>query len=373
MKNAVSKLLILVALLWARVVLAQDVQELYDVAKGALLNGDYQTALDKVADAKARIMMDPNLDPNGVFKNRLLPKIEDAANAMASIASALEELYRSTQNELVFPDLSPSVEAVNQYTLQAKEASEQLLAQRDSILASYELDPEFRDALRNTPFFKQIEQLASAGIVEKLSQKFTEIALVLTDSIKAINSQYQMVVANLEKMKKAATASQAERKKLEGQLTELSQERANYMNAISEIIMGEAMTENEQTRMILLDQDLDNVFGNAIETEIKRIEAIGEVDSVGYKELLKNYARIKQYNQIFSKNNVTTDQTALLARYEAAIKNVKVIQPGGRNYLLYLGIAVAVIILLIIIYRVAAVSQKRKRVDSPPNPSGSAV
>ena len=370
MKNAVSKLLIMVALLWPTFVLAQDVQELYDAAKQALLNGDYQIALDKVADAKAQIMMDPNLDPNGVFKNKLLPKVENTANAMSSIASALEELYNATQTELIFPEVSPPVEAVNQYTQQAKQASEQLFAKRDSILSSYEIDPEFNIALRNTSAFKQIEQLASVGILQTLSEKFTEIALMLTDSIKAINSQYQTVTANLEKLKKATTTSKAERKKLEEQLAALSQERTNYMNAISEILMGEAMTENEQTRMILLDQNLDNVFSNAVISEIKRVEAIGEVDSVGYKELLKNYERIKKYNQIFAKNNVTADQSALLARYEAALKNVKVVQPEKRNYLLYFGIVIAGVILIVIIYKIAASFKKTKPIDMPPDQTG---
>jgi hypothetical protein len=373
MKNAVNKLLILVALLWASLVLAQDVQELYDAAKGALLNGDYSTALVKISDAKAQIAMDPNLDPNGAFADKLLPRLENAANALASVTNALEALYNSTQTELMFPDLAPSVEAVNQYTQQAKSASEQLLAKRDSILSSYELEPEFNNALRNTPAFKQIEQLASAGIVDKLSEKFNKIAFVLTDSIKSINSRYQTLASNLEKMKKSAAASQAERKKLEGQLAALSQERTNYMNAISEILAGEAVTENEQTRMILLDQNLDTVFGNAIETEIKRVQAISEADSAGYRELLKNYERIKQYNQVFAKNNVTGDQSARIARYEAAIKNVKVVQPGGRNYLLYLGIAVAGIILIFIIYKIIGSVKTKKAKDEPSDQAGATV
>ncbi len=289
MKNAVSKLLLVIALLWAPFVLAQDVQELYDAAKQSLLNGDYQAALDKISEAKDQIAMDPNVDPNGVFKNKLLPKIENTANAMISIANALEELFNSTQNELVFPDLSPSVEAVNQYTLQAKNVSEQLLAKRDSILSSYELDPEFRNAMSNAPSFKQVEQLAAVGIVEKLSDKFTALAVVLTDSINSISSQYKIAEANLEKMKKSAAASNAERKKLEKQLADLSQERLNYMNAISEILMGETAATTDQMQMVLLDQDLDTVFGNAIESEIKRVEAMGPVDSVAYKEVMKNY------------------------------------------------------------------------------------
>jgi lipoate synthase len=365
MKNAVNKLLVLVGLLWAQFALAQDVQELYDSAKGALLNGDYITALTKISDAKAQIGMDPKLDPNGVFKNKLLPKIENAANAMANIASALEQLYNTTQIELVFPDVSPSREVVNQYTQQAKNASEQLLAKRDSILASYELDPEFREALRNNPAFKQIEQFASAEIVEKLSQKFAGFVLVLTDSINAINSRYQTLATNLEKMKRSATASKADRKKLEEHLDLLSQERTNYMNAISEILMGETAAKNDQIQMILMDKNLDNVFNSAITSEIQRVEAISEVDSVGYKELLNNYERMKKYNEIFAKNNVTGDLSALLGQYEAAIKNVKVIQPGGHNYFLYLAIAAAGIILIFAIYKIVVSFKKTKKKDKP--------
>ena len=371
MKNVASKLLILVALLWTQLVLAQDVQELYDAAKQSLLNGDYVTALTKISDAKAQIVMDPRLDPNGVFKNKLLPKIENAANAMANISSALEQLYDTTATELVFPDVSPSTEIVNQFTQEAKTASEQLLAKRDSILASYELDPEFREALRSTPAFRQIEQFVSAGIVEKLSQKFSGFVLVLTDSINAINSRYQTVAANLEKIKKSATASKAERKKLEEQLATLSQERTNYMNAISEILMGETAAKNDQIQMILMDKNLDNVFSSAINSEIQRVQTIGEVDSVEYRELLDNYDRMKKYNEIFAKNNVAGDQSALLARYESVIKNVKVIQPARHNYLLYFAIAVAGLILIFVIYKIVASLKKKQPMENPSDQTGS--
>ena len=373
MKSVVNKLFILVVLVWAQFVLAQDVQELYNTAKQSLLNGDYVTALTKISDAKAQIVMDPRLDPNGVFKNRLLPKIENAANAMANISSALEQLYDTTATKLIFPDISPSTEVVNQFTQEAKTASDQLLAKRDSILASYELDPEFREALRNTFAFKQIEQFASAGIVEKLSQKFSGFVLVLTDSINAINSRYQTIAANLEKLKKTATAGRAERKKLEEQLASLSQERTNYMNTISEILMGETTAKNDQIQMILMDKNLDNVFSSAINSEIQRVQTIGEVDSVGYKELINNYDRMKKYNEIFAKNNVAGDQSASLARYEAAIKNVKVIQPARRNYLLYLAIAVAGVILIFVIYRIVASLKKKQPMESQPDQTGSSV
>ncbi|MCU0645262.1 MAG: hypothetical protein MUC94_13525 [bacterium] len=370
MKNAISKLLILVVLLWTQSVMAQDIQDIYDSAKASLLDGNYITALTKISDAKAQIVMDPQLDPNGVFNTRLLPKLEATANSMANIGSALEALYNTAQTESIFPDLSPSLEAVNQYSQYARNTSEQLIAKRDSILSSFELDPEFRDALRNTPAFKQIEQFASAGIVEMLSEKFTDIVLVLTDSINSINFQYETVVANLEKMKKSATASKAERKKLEDQLAALSQERTNYMTAISEILVGETSAKNDQVQMILMDKNLDNVFYSAITSEIQRVEAIGEVDSVGYRELQKNYDRMKKYNEIFAKNNVTGDQSALLARYEAAIKNVKVIQPAQPNYLLYFGIAAAGLILIYVIYKIVASAKKTKTKDKPMEQTG---
>lgn len=360
MKNAISRWLLGVVIIWSSAALAQDVQQIYESAKAALLNGDYQTALVKISDARAQIAMDPQLDPNGAFQNRLLPKLENAANSMASIVTALEELYSSTEIELVFPDLKPSVEAVNQYTQQARSASEQLVARRDSILASVELAPEYRDALRNTFAFKQIERLALVEIVQRLSEKFTDIALVLTDSIAAINAQYQTVAANLEKLKRASAASSAERKKLEEKLAALSQERANYMNAISEILIGDSSPEKEQMRMVLLDQNLNDVFGTAISTEIKRVSALGTIDSSAYKDIAKNFERMKKYNEIFLKNNVAGDQSALLAQYEAAIKNLKVVQPTGGVSSRYFILAAIGIILIFIIYKIVT-SPKPKR------------
>ncbi|MDZ7264758.1 MAG: hypothetical protein ONB16_09255 [candidate division KSB1 bacterium] len=361
MKNVISKWLLVVSIIWASAVLAQDIQETYDAAKAALLRGDYQVALVKISDARAHIAADPQLDPNGVFQNRLLPNLENDANTMASIITALEELYSSTEIELVFPDLKPNVEAVHLYTQQARSASEQLISRRDSILASVELAPEYRDALRNTVAFKQIERLASVEIVEKLSEKFTDIALVLTDSIAEINSQYQTLAANLEKLKKASASSQAERKKLEEKLAALSQERANYMNAISEMLIGDNSTEKDQMRIVLMDQNLSDIFGTAITTEIKRVNALGgAIDSSAYRDIIQNYERMKRYNEIFMKNNVAGDQSALLAQYEAAIKNIKVVQPTTGTPIRYFILAVIGLILIFVIYKIVT-SQKTKR------------
>lgn len=370
MKNAASKLVILIVLLWAQLAVAQDVQEIYDSAKGALLKGDYITALTKISDANAQIVMDPRLDPNGAFKNRLLPKLENTANAMASVASALQQIYSATQTEITFPDAFPSAEAIAQYTQLAKNTSEQLLAKRDSILSSVEIEPEFREALRNTSAFKQIEQYTSIGMVEMLSEKFADIVLVLSDSISSINLRYEMAVMNLEKMKKTAAASKTERKKLEDQIATLSQERSNYLNAISEILVGETSAKNDQVQMILMDKNLDNVFGSAITSEIQRVETISEVDSAGYRELLNNFERMKKYNEIFAKNNVTGDQSDLLARYEAAINNVKVIQPAERNYLLYVAIAAAGLILIYVIYKIVVSMKKTTLKDKEMEQTG---
>lgn len=364
MKSVLSKLLILTALLLAQTLMAQDIQDLYDDAKQALLNGNFEIALNKISEAKTQIMIDPNLDPNGAFMNKLLPKVENAANNMAGASKALEELYAAIQASLTFPDLAPSKEAVDQYTQLAKKASSDLMAKRDSILAAYELDPEFREALRNTPGFTQIEQLASVGVMEKLSEKFVKIAVVLTDSLKSIDTRYKTVEAKLEKMKKAATAGKVEHDKLQKQLAELSQERLNYMSTISEMLVGEASAENPQMRMTLMESNVENVFSGVIMSEIKRVKEITEIDSVGYKQLMKNYQRMKNYNAIFAKNNISQDQTVLLAKYEAAIKAVNVEEPGKYKVVLYLAIGVVVLVLLFAFYKFGA--SKKKPTDVPP-------
>ncbi|MDZ7330532.1 MAG: hypothetical protein ONB31_00980 [candidate division KSB1 bacterium] len=367
MKNVVSRFIFLIALCWGTFVIAQDIQEMYDAAKQALLQGDYMLALTRISDAQAQIEIDPNLDPNGVFGKKLLPKLQTVANNMAAIIRSLEALYAQAQVESVFPDLPPSVESVTQYTQMARSMSEKLIAHRDSILSIYELEPEFKLAIRNLPSVRQIEQFASIGIMDRLSSKFSLLAEVLTDSIRSINTRYAALTEDLEKLKRSAAASRAERKKLEQQLAALSQERDNYMHAISEMLMGLPTAENETRQMILLDQNLDTAFSTAIETEIKRVEAMTEVDSLGHKELLKNFERMKQYNQIFTKNNVAADHSALLARYEAAIQRVKVVQPEKTNYVFYIGIALAVLILGFIIYQFVVSSRKRKTAKESPD------
>jgi hypothetical protein len=373
MKHAPNKLILLVALLMAQLLFAQDIQDLYDEAKQALLNGDYQIALNKVSEAKTQIMIDPNLDPNNTFMNKLLPKVERAATSMQNIVQALNALYSEMQTSISFPDLPPTRDAVDQYAQQAKKASADLLSKRDSIFAANELDAEYRDALRNTVGYKNIEQLATVGIVEKLSEKFVKIASVLSDSLNNIDQRYKTVEAKLEKMKKEAKAGKAEHEKLQKQLAQLSEDRMNYMSTISEMLIGEATAENPQMRMTLMENNVENVYSGVILSEIKRVQAIVETDSAGYKQMMKNFQRIKDYNRIFMNNKVAKDQTPLLAKYEQAIKNVKITEPGKYNFLLYGAIALVVVILLFAVYKMGAAGKKTAvpeppKSQAPPNP-----
>jgi chromosome segregation ATPase len=367
MKNVIKISIVLFILILGYNLPAQDIEQLYEQAKSALLQGDYAKASTLVADAQQRIQLDPNLDPNGAYTKKLLPRLEQAADNMEEIAKALDALYTSTQSGLVFPDLPPSLEAVQQYTTMVKEASQQLLARRDSILASHELDPEFREAVRKVPNYSQVEQLATSGIIQQLSDKFAHIAVALTDSLKSIDKRYQDLTAQLEKMKKSATAGRAEREKLQQQLTQLSQERLNYMNTISEMLIGEPTPENQQMRAALIDNNLETVFSNVIQNETKRVQEIGEVDSSGYKELVEQYDRLQNYNQVFIKNNIVRDQSELLAKYQAAINGVKVLGPAKFKLWLWILLPfLAIVLLLVIIY--VQINRKSKNTTLTPPP-----
>ena len=350
MKNAIKILTVFFILILGYNLPAQDIEQLYKQAKSALLDGDYAKASTMVADMQQRIQLDPNMDPNGAYTKKLLPRLEQAADNMEEIAMALDALYKNTQSTLVFPELPPSADAVQQYTDMVKKASQQLLTRRDSILASHELDPEFREAVRKVQTYSQVEQLATSGIIQQLSDKFAGIAVVLTDSLKSIDKRYQDLTAQLEKMKKSATTNRAEREKLQKQLAQLSQERMNYMNTLSEMLIGEPTPENQQLRSALIDNNVGTVFNGVIQNEIKRVQDISEVDSAGYKELVKQYERLRNYNQIFIKNNITEDQSVALAKYLAAVNGVKVLSPTKFNFVLWILIPFLAIVILLIIY-----------------------
>ncbi len=368
MKNVNKVAAVLLILFLGSTLFAQDIEQLYEQARSTLLAGDYQRAAALIADAQQRIQLDPNLDPNGAYTKKLLPRLEQAADNMAEIAKALDALYQSTQTGTVLPELPPSPEAVDQYTALVKDASQQLLTKRDSILASHELDPEFREAIRKVQSYAQVEQLATTGIIQQLSDKFTYMAVAFTDSLKSLDLRYQELTAQLEKMKKSATASRAERDKLQAQLTQLSQERLNYMNTISEMLIGEPTAENEQMRTALINNNLENVFSSVIQNETNRVQQLEQVDSTGYKELVKQFDRLKNYNQIFLKNNIAQDQAGLLIQYEAAIKNVKVLTPTKFNFWLWIILPLAIIMLAIIIYRIIKLVPKEPNTPPPPAP-----
>jgi hypothetical protein len=368
MKNVIKHLTVLFILsLGFSTLLAQDIEQLYEQAKSALLQGDYQNAYSLIADAQQRIQLDPNLDPNGAYDKKLLPRLEKAADNMAAMARALDTLYQHSQTGLVFPELPPSREAVEQYTTMVKEMSQKIQVQRDSILAVYELDPEFREAVRKINNYTQVEQLASTGIIQQLSEKFSGFAAVLTDSLKSIDERYKNLTAQLEKMKKSSTAGKAEMEKLQKQLTQLSRERLNYMTTISDMLVAEPAAENEQMRAALIDNNIENVFSGVIQNEIKRLQTISEIDSAGYKELLKQLDRVKNYNRIFTRNNIAQDQSTLLIQYEAAIRNLNVLSPQKFNFWLWIVLPLAIILLAVIIYLLTGrKSRKPPTVASPP-------
>lgn len=361
MKSANSWIIILLVLL-APVLYAQDVQDLYEQAKDALKAADYQTCLDKVAAAKAEISRDAKLDPNGVFMKRLLPEVEVNGQNMAAIMLALEELYDASQGEIAFSDHGLSQDAVAAYYLEARTASDELQRKRDEILSSRDLAPEYRNALLKAPVLTRIEKLASTGIMEKLTAKFSQMVGVLTDSLITIDNRYKMAEARLVKLQKSAAASKQEIEKIKSQMAQLNTERLSYINTISEMLAGEASAEMEPIRVALSENQVDDVFRGVIESEIRRVQGITAVDSAGYKELMKDYDRIRNYNRIFAKNSIAPDQTALLASYEAAIKAIKIEEPKKTNLtMLYI---LAGLLLLLILIAIIKLSSGKKQ--SPP-------
>jgi predicted transcriptional regulator len=360
MKNA-NRWILLLLVLAAPLLYAQDVQELYEQAKEALKSADYQTCLDKVAAAKAEISQDAKLDPNGVFMKRLLPEVETNGQNMASIMLALEELFENSQSGVTFADLGLTQEAVNSYFEQARDASDELQRKRDEILASRDLAPEYKTALLRAPILARIEKLASTGIMEKLTARFSQMVGVLTDSLAAVDNRYRMAEARLAKVQKSAAASRQEIEKIKGEMAKLNAERLSYINTISEMLAGEASAEMEPIRVALSENQVDDVFRGVIESEIRRVKGITLIDSVGYKELLKDYDRIRNYNRIFAKNSIAPDQAALLASYEAAIKAVPVEEPKRTNWtMIYIIAGVFLVLLLITLYKLSSGSKKEK-------------
>jgi hypothetical protein len=373
MKNVINVLTIICCLCLVNQVFAVDINELFEQAQNALMEGDYNEALIKVNEARTLIMVDPNLDPNEVYFNKLLPKIETVAGKMESIDKQLDTLFHVTADNVVFVEIASSPDAVLQYLEQVRRAGSMLIEKRDSIYSLYDFKPEYRDGLRKIPNSKKIELLAGIGIIEQMVEKFEQIVIVLTDSIQSIDTRYRTATDELKNMKKLVGADKSKIKKLEKELAQLSEERLNYLNTISEMLMGEPSPEKEKIQTSLVDKNVGAVFSNMIRSEITRIKEIGEVDSTGYKELYAHYQRIKNYNNIFSKNKVTQDQSELLAQYEAAIKNVNVTAAAPKYVTwLYIAIPVLLLIFFIIIYKINSAKKKQAApVEDPPEVKGS--
>ena len=352
-------LVFIITLCLASFSMAQDLQSTYEEAKNALLEGDYRTSLIKIADVKNQIQADPKIDPNQTFANKLLPPLEANANRVADIAAQLEALYNTSTAGLMFPDLFPSQEAVDQYNQHAQMFSTDLYSKRDALLNDLELAPEFREALRKIPVVQNIEVLATKTVMQRLSEKVNQVAEVFVDSLKAVDGRYKQAQEKIAVLMQNASANKAEMQRLKKEMEKLSEDRMHYMSAISQMLEGEATSEIMPLRQTLSETQVQDSFSQIIQAEIARLEGITSVDSLGYKELLKSYERIKNYNQIFLQNNISADQSLLLAQYEAALKSVKVVEPSKIKLGVVAGIVVAIwgLVVIVIIY---AMRKRRK-------------
>jgi archaellum component FlaC len=370
MKNAI-KILCIGLIFFNLSLFAQDLQEVYAEAKSALLEGNVEKALLQISVAHAMIDEDPNIDPNGNFKNKLLPKLEDTANNMNAAIKALEELNFSSQQQMSVDSLDSSLEGVSTFTQLAKSVSNSAIEKRDSILALYDLDAQYAEALRKSPAYQQMDQFVTQGIMDTLSGKFIVFAGDFTENLNRLNENFKKVSDELNKMKKSASANRSEIKKLEKELEEVSQERLNYMNAISEMLKGEGVSENAELNAQFLENNVEGIFTEMVQTEIERIKGLTEVDSATYKDLMKNYNLIKEYNSIFIKHNISTDQSELLAQYERAIRNLNVVAEEKYNPYLIGGIIGGIVIIFLLVYllsRSKGTAKPEKPVSSPPPP-----
>lgn len=336
-------------------IIAQDIQSIYEECKNALLKGEYAYALDRIADAHKLIESDPNLDPNQVFSNRLLPALEVNAINMGEIFKSLNKLYNDYSSKSVLSELPPGMEAVQKYNQEAQKFATELLNKREIIFNSFELDAIYRDVVRNAETAKKIEQMASVMVVQMLSQKYQGVVTDLVDSLKFINEQFNLAQAKLEKLSTTSTTNRGEIRKMQSELSHLSQERLNYVNALTQMLMSESNTDIIPLRQALIENQVESVFTNMIKTETKRLVTISFIDSTGYKELMKEFERMQSYNQIFMQNKIAEDKSPLLLQYQKTLRAIKIHEPSKINWqLIYvLLVAVGVIIGLFLVRKKA--------------------
>jgi hypothetical protein len=320
---------------------AQDIQSTYEECKNALLKGEYTYAMDRIADAQKLIESDPNLDPNQVFANKLLPALEVNAINMGEIFKSLNKLYNDYSSKAIFSDLPASMESVQKYNQEAQKFTTELLKKREIIFNSFELEAIYRDVVRKSETSRKIEELASVLVVQLLSQKYNGVVTNVVDSLKIIDKQYGIAQAKLETLSKASAASKADIRKIQSELSRLSQERLNYVNALTQMLVSESSTDITPLRQALIENQVESVFTNMIKTETKRLVTITAVDSTGYRELVKEFERMQSYNQIFMQNRITEDKSPLLLQYQKALRAIQIKEPSKVNWQLLFVLLVA--------------------------------
>ncbi|MDZ7315455.1 MAG: hypothetical protein ONA69_02475 [candidate division KSB1 bacterium] len=333
---------------------AQDLQEYYASAKDALLAADPRKAQQLIGEAKTLLEDDPRLDPNGMFSRRLLPQIERYAEAMAQLLTKLEELAAQGNIQIEWPDLPASTEAVQQYAAIAKEKSEQLLASRSRLLAESDLPSEFREALRQSLPYRQIDRAVSTGIVEQLTRRFVGITSALVDSLKGVNRRYANLSKALEKAKRTPAVSQSEISKLNEQLVQVTRERDKLLQTLAKMLQADVGEDVKPVTKALERQNLETIFTNTLNSEIKYLRSVKEVDRQTYQNLLKGYERLESYNKIFVNTGVAKDKSEQLRELKASIDQLKVTgrRPSPMLFFILLGIVLTVGFL--ILFRLAS-------------------
>ncbi len=364
MTSGIGKALLLLFLLTA-VLAAQDVQELYDEAREALLAADPAAAERKVDLAMKLLEEDPRLDPNGLFRKKLLPKIKSDAAAMAAALQVFDELTREEQASLAFPDLPPTAAAVGKYAETAKEASERALRRRDQLVEAANLSPEYREALRRSAACRRLEAWAGEGVIDALAEKIGALADALIDSLRAADRRYAELQKQLARLKSSTASSRGEIEKLRKQVDELSAERLKYIDTLAQMLQADLPADVKPVKIAMAERNVGSVFRGVVQSEIKRVRETKEIDAASYRQMQEGYERLVRYHKVFVENGLSADQTALLKEYKSALDRMHVVKHRKWDSKMYLTVMISVALVVIV---GLLIRQKKREAAAPTQP-----
>ena len=153
---------------WAGQVQA-DPAELYERARAEMKQGDLERAASSASALRALMAEDPRWDPDGVYRQKLLPSLQSRLERLTEVTRNLDAFSARAGQGLKSPKTAADFPTVQEYTNWATSLIQHLRRERDQIVSAGAQDAEDRSCIARTASYVATERLLQTDLLKKAS------------------------------------------------------------------------------------------------------------------------------------------------------------------------------------------------------------